>query len=137
MVRIYYNHIQSFFLRSLKTEGLWVLYKFRFVFKLSVFFLRKREKILYIYSVCFSHLIFHFGHFCWWKYEKNYVVFVYILQGKMEKNGMNITTDKRRDVWSRDFIIWKINSGLWAVVLAGLWNKRVWADYEQLLRSVL
>ena len=26
------------------------------------------------------------------------------------------------------------NSGLWAMVWAGLWNKRVWADYEQLLR---
>ena len=44
------------------------------------------------------------------------------------------TTDKRTDVWSRDFIIWKINSGQWAVVWAGLWNKRVWADYEQFLR---
>ena len=33
-------------------------------------------------------------------------------------------------------MIWKINSGLWAVVWAGLWNKRVWADYEQLLRPV-
>ena len=39
-------------------------------------------------------------------------------------------TDKRTDVWSRDFIIWKINSGLWAVVWAGLWNKRVWATFE-------
>ena len=46
------------------------------------------------------------------------------------------TKDKRTDVWSRDFIIWKINSGLWAVVWAGLWNKRVWADYDQLLRPV-
>ena len=46
-------------------------------------------------------------------------------------------TDKGTDVWSRDFIIWKINSELWAVVWAGLWNKRVWADYEQLLRPVL
>ena len=35
-------------------------------------------------------------------------------------------TNKRTDVWSRDFIIWKINSGLRAVVWAGLWNKRVW-----------
>ena len=34
-----------------------------------------------------------------------------------------MTTDKRTDVWSRDFIIWKINSGLWAVVSAELWNK--------------
>ena len=41
-----------------------------------------------------------------------------------------------REQMSRDFIIWKINSGLWAVVWAGLWNKRVWADYEQLLRPV-
>ena len=47
-----------------------------------------------------------------------------------------VATDKRTDVWSRDFIVWKINSGLWAVVWAGLWNKRVWADYEQLLRPV-
>ena len=31
-------------------------------------------------------------------------------------------TDKRTDVWSREFIIWKINSGKWAVVWAGLWN---------------
>ena len=46
------------------------------------------------------------------------------------------TTDKRTDVWSRDFIIWKINSGLWAVVWAGMWNKRVWANYEQLLKPV-
>ena len=29
-------------------------------------------------------------------------------------------TDKRTDVWSQDFIIWKINSGLWAVAWAGL-----------------
>ena len=46
------------------------------------------------------------------------------------------TTDKRTDVWSRDFMIWKINSGLWAEVWAGLWNKSVWADCEQLLRPV-
>ena len=46
------------------------------------------------------------------------------------------STDKRTDVWSRDFIVWKINSGLWAVVWAGLWNKWVWANYEQLLRPV-
>ena len=26
-------------------------------------------------------------------------------------------TDKRTDLWSRDFIIWKINFGLWAVGL--------------------
>ena len=28
-----------------------------------------------------------------------------------------VATDKRTDVWSRDFIIWRINSGLWAVGL--------------------
>ena len=42
-------------------------------------------------------------------------------------------TDKRTDVWSRDFIIWKINSGLWAVVQDGLWKKEVgqlWATFE-------
>ena len=47
-----------------------------------------------------------------------------------------VITDKRTDVWSRYFMIRKINSGLWAVVWAGLWNRRVWADYEQLLRLV-
>ena len=31
---------------------------------------------------------------------------------------------------------WKINSGLWAVVWAGLWNKSAWANYEQLLRPI-
>ena len=35
------------------------------------------------------------------------------------------TKDKRTDVWSQDFIIWKINSWLWAVVWAGLWKKGV------------
>jgi hypothetical protein len=39
-------------------------------------------------------------------------------------------TDKRTDVWSRNFMIWKINFGLWA--WAGLWEKGVWADSEQL-----
>ena len=29
-----------------------------------------------------------------------------------------------------------MNSGPWAVVWAELWNKRVWADYEQFLRPV-
>ena len=28
-------------------------------------------------------------------------------------------TDKRTDVWSRDFLIWEINFGLWAVAWAG------------------
>ena len=59
---------------------------------------------------------------------------------EMRQVHLNLTyilsTDKRTDVWSRDFIIWKINSGLWAVVWDGLWNKRVWANYEQLLRPV-
>ena len=41
-------------------------------------------------------------------------------------------TDKRTDVWSRNFLIWKINFGLWAVAWAGLWEKGVWADSEQL-----
>ena len=40
-------------------------------------------------------------------------------------------TDKRTDVY---FIIWKINSGLWAVVWVGLWNKKglgqLWATLE-------
>ena len=41
-------------------------------------------------------------------------------------------TDKRTDVWSRNFLIWEINFGLWAVAWAGLWEKGVWADSEQL-----
>ena len=28
-----------------------------------------------------------------------------------------LPTDKRTDLWFRDFIIWKINFGLWAVGL--------------------
>ena len=46
------------------------------------------------------------------------------------------STDKGTIGWFRDFIIWKINSGLWTIVWAGLWKKRVWGDYEQLLRPV-
>ena len=34
-------------------------------------------------------------------------------------------TDKRTDAWSRNFMIWKINFGLWAVAWAGLWEKGV------------
>jgi hypothetical protein len=30
-------------------------------------------------------------------------------------------------------MVWKIKFGLWAVARAGLWEKRVWANYEQLL----
>ena len=41
-------------------------------------------------------------------------------------------TDKRTDFWTRDFIKWKINFGLWAVAWAGQWEKGVWADSEQL-----
>ena len=43
------------------------------------------------------------------------------------KRGNINCTDKRTDVWSRNFIIRKINSGLLAVV---------WSDYEQLLMPV-
>ena len=42
------------------------------------------------------------------------------------------TTDKRTDVWSRNFLIWEIDFGLWAVAWAGTWEKGVWADSEQL-----
>ena len=41
-------------------------------------------------------------------------------------------TDKRTDVWSRNFLIWEINFGLWAVAWARPWEKGVWADSEQL-----
>ena len=43
-----------------------------------------------------------------------------------------MSTDKRTDVWSRNFLIWEINFGLWAVAWAGPWEKGVWADSEQL-----
>ena len=33
-------------------------------------------------------------------------------------------TDKRTDVWSRNFMIWKTNFGLWAVAWARLWGKK-------------
>ena len=49
-----------------------------------------------------------------------------------DKWSCDKTTDKRTDVWSRNFITWKINFGLWAVAWAGLWEKGVWADSEQL-----
>ena len=55
----------------------------------------------------------------------------------LEILSMGSIADKRTDVWSRDFMIWKINFGLWAVAWARLWNKRVGADYEQLLRPVI
>ena len=42
-------------------------------------------------------------------------------------------TDKRTDVWSRDFIIWRINSGLWAVGLGWTVKEkglgRLWATF--------
>ena len=43
-----------------------------------------------------------------------------------------VDTDKRTDVWSRNFMIWKINFGLWADAWARLWGKGIWADSEQL-----
>ena len=38
----------------------------------------------------------------------------------------------RTDVWSRNFLIWEINFGLWALAWAGPWEKGVWAYSEQL-----
>ena len=46
------------------------------------------------------------------------------------------TTDKRTDVWSQNFLIWESIFGLWAVAWAGLWEKEVWADSEQLFGVV-
>ena len=45
---------------------------------------------------------------------------------------MTTITDKRTDVWSRNFIIWEINFGLLADAWAAPWEKGVWADSEQL-----
>ena len=39
------------------------------------------------------------------------------------REGGVVITDKRTDVWSQDFLIWKINFGLWAVAWAGQWEK--------------
>ena len=50
------------------------------------------------------------------------------------KSNLPTCTDKRTDVWSRNFMIWKMDFGLWAVVWAGLWKKGVgpiiWAFFE-------
>ena len=48
------------------------------------------------------------------------------------KSCKDYNTDERTDVWSRNFITWKINFGLWAVAWAGLMEKGVWANSEQL-----
>ena len=48
--------------------------------------------------------------------------------------GNLVGTDKKKNVWSWDFIISKINLGQWAGVWAGLWDKRgldwLWAAFE-------
>ena len=54
-----------------------------------------------------------------------FLLFITELIAKVIMKGIDIcvnflTTDKTTDVWSRDFIISKINYGLWAVVWAGL-----------------
>ena len=59
-----------------------------------------------------------------------------ITENSSRPKTWGLATDKRTDVRSRDFMIWKINLGLWAGAWAGLWHKRVWADYEQFLRPV-
>ena len=41
-------------------------------------------------------------------------------QGTATEASIYPATNKGKDVWSRDFIIRKINSALWAVVWAGL-----------------
>ena len=43
-------------------------------------------------------------------------------------------TDKRTDVWSRDFMIQKISFELWPELDCG--EKSIWVDYEQLLRPI-
>ena len=65
---------------------------------------------------------------CWSRREK--------LEFKNFMSACNGNTDKRTDVWFHDFMIRKINFGLWAVAWSELWNKRVWANYEQFLRPV-
>ena len=77
-----------------------------------------------------------------WKAGWGNLSYIYSVVFKLQNtkhcnSNLVSTTDKRTGVWSRDFMKWKINFGLWAVAWAGLWEKRVWADYEQLLRPVI
>jgi hypothetical protein len=58
----------------------------------------------------------------------NINIFAQIFIGKNQ--NYLLLTDKRTDVWSRNFIIWEINFGLWADARAGPWEKGVWADSE-------
>jgi hypothetical protein len=71
---------------------------------------------------------------------------IYVVGKKMTRNGLEMAklkscilwietdTNKETDVSWDIFMIWKINSGMWVVGWAGLWKKKVWANYEQLLR---
>ena len=81
-------------------------------------------------------LSYYYNYFKKDRNFKSALYFCYQALACSQQSTIITPTDKRTDVWSRDFMIWKINSGLWAVVWAGLWNKRVWADYEQLFRPV-
>ena len=70
------------------------------------------------------------GHGCkakggYYIYLCNLTMLKIVPEKEKKKKVNGCATYKRTDVWSRDFIIWKINSGLWAEVWAGLWKKGV------------
>ena len=72
--------------------------------------------------------------------QPRYHILLHINGSLRDFYKMTLITDKRTDVWSQDFIISMKNQ--FRVVGCGLWSgqdceiKKVWADYEQLLRPV-
>ncbi len=56
-----------------------------------------------------------------WRFTRSIVGMVFILRGNYKsatpKNNRVWSTNKRTDLWSRDFIVWKINFWLWVVGL--------------------
>ena len=58
--------------------------------------------------------------------------FYYLKDNFKVLGTLGACTNKRTDVWSRNFLIWEIDFGLLAVAWAGPWEKGVWADSEQL-----
>ena len=84
------------------------------------FYFNDKECSFYTYLFCYTEMRWFFNGAS------------AILVKASSKNELSWPTDKRTDVWSRNFMIWKIDFGLWAVAWAGPWEKGVWADSEQL-----
>ena len=89
--------------------------------------------------VVWSRYLLSFVVAIWRNWKKGWVEQfwkIHFLNDKLTKTPLVRPIDNRTDVWSQDFMIWRINFGLWAVAWAEEWEKRVWADYEQLLRPI-